>query len=490
MTMGSPARRTTVASFALALTIVASPGAQQALDRNVVPPPGETPVLHVPAWTTATLANGAELRVVERHNLPLVSFSITFLGGADQFETQSKRGIAAFTTAMMSEGTTTRDADALANAQQLLGSNIAIGIGSEDGTMSFQSTTAKFQPMLDILADVLEHPLFPAAALDRLRTQRLVALEQAKNDPGAMAARVFPRILYGPTHPYAWPTTPETVQAITRDDVVAFHKTYFLPGRALVTVVGDVTAASAKAAVDTALAGWTGGGTKPSFQYPSLPAPHPPTIYLVDRPGAAQSRFAIGNPGPPRSTPDYYALTVMNYILGAGANFQSRLNANIREEKGYSYGVTSSFRFGKGPGAFQAGGDIVSDKSDLALVEFMKELRGIEGARPITDKDLASAKQSLIQSLPGQFASIAGVNAAVTNIWSQNLPATYYQDYAAKISAVTQADLSRVAKQYIDLDHLTIVIVGDRAKIESGLKATNIAPVVVVDLDGNVVGGR
>jgi len=215
-----------------------------------------------------------------------------------------------------------------------------------------------------------------------------------------------------------------------------------------------------------------------------VPAAKPTTIFLVDKPGAAQSTFAIGNPGPPRSTADYFALQVMNTMLGG--MFQSRLNANIREDKGYSYGVNSSFAFGKGPGAFRAGGDIVSAKSDAALVEFMKELKGIEGARPVTDDELATAKDSLIQRLPSAFASVQGINGAITSLWVQGLPDDYYQQYRAKIAAITAADVLRVAKQYIDLDHLAIVIVGDKASIEAPLKATNIAPIVNVDLDGNV----
>jgi predicted Zn-dependent peptidase len=444
-------------------------------------------MLHVPAWSTSTLANGAELMVSERHELPLVSFAITFMGGADQFETAEHRGVAGFTAAMMSEGTTSRDGEALSSALQLLGTSVGVGVGGESGTVSFLSTKANFAPTIAILADMLEHPTFPTASLERLRAQRLVALTQAKTQPASMAARAFPRLLYGAAHPFGWATTEDTVKAITRDDVVAFHQAYFQPGRALVTVVGDVTAADVKAVVEKQLTAWTRAGAKPAFAYPAVPAAKPTTIYLVDKPGAAQSTFAIGNPGPPRSTPDYFAILVMNQILGSSANFASRLNLNIREQKGYSYGVRSSFGFGKGPGAFQAGGDIVSDKSAPALVEFMNELKGIQGDRPITDEELSTAKDALNQRVPGQFASVAGINGAITSLWSQDLPATFYQTYASKVSAVTKADLVRVAKQYIDLDHLVIVIVGDRASIEAPLKATNIAPVVVVDLDGKPV---
>ena len=401
--------------------------APQSFDRSRIPPPGNAPALRVPSWTKTTLANGAELIVSEKHDLPLVSFTITLQGGTLQAEAPSRRGVAGITASMMNEGTKNRDGEALSNALQLLGTSINVSVGGESGSISFQSTTGKFPQTLDILADMLVNPVFPAEALERLRAQRLVALTQAKDQPASIASRVFPRILYGAAHPFGQNVTDETLKAITRDDVIAFHKSYFQPARALVTVVGDVSPASAKASVEKALAAWPKGGEKPAFAYPSLPAAREPTIFLVDKPGAAQSTFAIGNPGPPRSTPDYYALQVMNTMLGG--MFQSRLNANIREEKGYSYGVSSSFAYGKGPGAFRTGGDIVSAKSDAALVEFMKELRGIRESRPITDEELATARDSLIQRLPGTFASVQSVNSAIVSIWTQGLPDDYYQQY-------------------------------------------------------------
>lgn len=456
---------------------------QQTLDRTKIPPPGKPAVLHVPTWTKATLANGAELMVSEKHDLPLVSFSITILGGAYQYEPADRRGLASITASMMSEGTKTRDGDALSNAMQLLGTTVGFAIGGESGSISFVSTSGKFAATLDILADMLLNPTFPPEALERLRAQRLVALTQAKAQPGSIASRVFPKVLYGTAHPFGQNVTEESYKTITRADVLAFHKAYFQPGRALIMVTGDVNPAGVKATVDKALAGWSAGGSKPSFSYPALPGRHPATIYLVDKPGAAQSTFAIGNPGPPRNTPDYYALQVMNTMLGG--LFQSRLNANIREEKGYSYGVNSSFAFGRGPGAFRTGGDVQSAKTDAALIEFMKELRGIAGSRPVTDEELATAKDALIQRLPGTFASVSAINGALTALWSQGLPDTYYQNYGKAIAAVTKEDVVRVARQYIDLDHLSIVIVGDRASIETPLKATGIAPVEVLDIEGN-----
>jgi zinc protease len=480
--MNAQIRRLSVIALVAAL-FSAGLGARQALDRSKIPPPGKAPELRVPKWTKTTLANGAALIVSEKHDLPLVSFSILFMGGADQYEPAATRGLAGIAASMLSEGTATRDGEALSNALQLLGTSITASVASESGAIGFVATTWKFQPTLDILADMLTHSTFPAPALERIRAQRLVALTAAKAQPGAIARRVFPKIVYGPAHPFGQLPTEETLKAITRDDVAAFAKNYFEPGRAAIVVVGDITPAGAKAAVEKALASWPAGGSQPSFAYPPLPPPHPTTIYLVDKPGAAQSTFAIGNPGPPRSTPDYYAIEVMNMLLGG--MFQSRLNANIREEKGLSYGVNSMFTFGRGPGPFRAGGDVISSKTDVALVEFMKELRGIQGSRPITDEEIQTSKASIVQSLPQMFGSVSSIGAAIGQLWLHGLPDDYYQQYGARADAVTKADMVRVAKQYIDLDHLSIVIVGDRATIEGPLKATGIAPIVVLDIEGN-----
>jgi len=484
--MNAATIRLTCTSLAAAMLVAALASAQPApIDRTKIPPAGKPPVLRVPTWTKTTLANGAELVVSEKHGLPLVSLSLSFLGGSAQFEPADKRGVASLTASMMSEGTKTRDGEALSSAMQLLGTTIGVGIGAESGNAGFVSTTGKFGASLDLMADVLLNSTFPADALERLRAQRLVALTQAKAQPGSVASRVFPRVLYGAAHPYGAMTTEASLKAITRDDVVAFAKTYFQPGRAVIVVTGDVNAAAVKAVIEKALAGWAAGGSKPAFTYPAVPEQRPTTIYLVDKPGAAQSTFAIGLPGPARSTADYYAIQVMNTMLGGF--FQSRLNANIREEKGYSYGVGTSFSFGRGPGAFRGGGDIISEKSDAALVEFMKELKGIQGARPVTDDELATAKDALVQRLPATFASVSSISGAITSLWTQGLSETYYQQYGAAVAAVTKADVVRVAKRYIDLDHLSIVIVGDRAGIEGSLKATGIAPIVVLDIEGNPV---
>lgn len=472
----------------LVLTSAANTPAQQALDRNKIPPPGKTPQLRVPAWTKTTLSNGATLVVSEQHNLPLVSFSITFVGGSNQYEPAHKRGLAAMTATMLNEGTKTKSGDQLSDALQLLGTSVNASIQGEQGVMGFVSTSGKFDATLAVLADMMLNPAFPADALERLRGRTLIGLAQAKDQPEQIGAATFAKILYGLEHPYGQRTTESTVKAITRDEIVAFHREYFKPGHAIITVVGDVKPPAVKAAIEKALKDWPKGGSMPTFDYPKVAARGPATIYLVDKPGAAQSIFALGLVGPARNTPDYFALQVLNHILGG--QFQSRLNANIREQHGYSYGVNSSFAFGKGPGPFRAGGAIVSGKTDAALIEFMKELRGIEGERPVTDEELKTSKEALIQGLPRTFGSVAATGSSITNLIVQGLPDDYYQSYAKHISAVTQEDLLRVAKQYIDLNHLAIVIVGDRASIEAPLKATGIAPITILNIEGNPLAGE
>jgi zinc protease len=474
---------------ALAALAPAVTGAQAtksvALDRAAIPMAGKTPELHVPSWSKLTLANGARLVVSERHGLPLVFVSINFIGGATSFEPADKSGLASFVSSMMLEGTATRTGDQLAEAMQNLGANINVSIGPEVGTMGVFVMRDKLEPMLGILQDVLLRPSFPESALERLRGRTLINLQQAKDRTASIAGVVFPKLLYTTEEPYGRSMTEATAKSITRADLVKFHDDYFKPGRAEITVVGDITPAEAKRVLDKSLAAWPAGGEKPSFEYPTPPAPKATTIFLVDKPGAAQSTFTIGEVGPPRSTPDYYALRILNSFFGE--LFQSRLNANIREQKGYSYGVSSRFAFGRGPGAFRAGGDIVTAKSDSALIEFMKELRGIRGERPITDDEMEAAKNALIQSLPAQFASVGSVSGAIAQIYTQDLPEDYYQGFVTKVNAVTKDDVLRVAQKYIDPQHLAIVIVGDKAKIEGPLAATKIAPIVYLDLNGDPI---
>ncbi len=456
-----------------------------ALDRTVQPAAAKAPETKIPSWTKARLANGAELIVSVKRGLPLVSVSLSFIGGAAQFEDPAKLGTATLTGQMMTEGTATRTGDQLADAQQMLGTSISVNIGRESGSIGFTALSNKLDPALELMADILLNPSFPADALVRRRGQMIVQLTQAKDQPNTIASNVFSKVLYGDAHPYGRVTTEVTVNAVTRDDIVALHRGYFQPGRAIVTVVGDVDATNVRASFEKAFSNWQSGGDRPSFAYPATPTQKTTAIYLVDKPKSAQSVFSIGAPGPARDTPDYYAITVMNHVLGG--LFQSRLNHLIREVKGYSYGVGSGFAFGRGPGAFRAGGDIVTAKTDSALIDFMNELKGVQGGKPFSADEVIQGKESLIQSLPSRFDYVNGVSSAISSVYVQGLPENYWQEYARNIAAVTSEDLVRVAKKYLDLDRINILIVGDRATIEEPLRKTGIAPIVLLDIEGKPV---
>jgi zinc protease len=464
----------------------AAQAGKSSFDRTVIPKAGADPVAKIPRWTTSKLSNGAELIVIERHTLPLVFFDMRFVGGSSQLEPADKPGLGSITASMMTEGTTVRSADDISNALQLLGTAVQFFIASENGGVQFRSLKDKFEPTLDIVAEELLHPAFPAPALDRLKQRNIINLRLNMDRTSGIAGAVYPKLLYTTAHPYGRTPTEASYAAITRDDVVAFHKAFFQPSRAVIVVAGDITPADARKKVEKAFAAWPAGGSPATFAYPAPPAPKPTTVYIVDKPNAAQSTFSIGLVGPPRGTPDYYALRVMNNLFGE--QFQSRINANIREDKGWSYGVGSNFAYGRGPGQFRAGGEIQTDKTDSALVEFMKEIRGIRGERPVTAEELATAKAALIQSLPRSLASLAGVSGMVDEIYLNGLPQDYWTEFQKRINAVTVADVERVARQYIDADHLTILIVGDRSKIEAPVRATGVAPVVVLDSQGNPVG--
>jgi zinc protease len=472
--------------FAAASSLDAQQPLKSTFDRTVVPKPAADPTIKIPAWTKMTLSNGAQLYVVERHSLPLVQFVMSFVGGSNQFEPADKTGVGSLTASMMTEGTTLRSGDDISNALQMLGTSVGFGISGEGGQVYFRSLKDKFDATLEIMAEELLKPAFPEAALDRLKQRTLVTIRQNMDRTSEIGLIVYPKLLYTLDHPYGRNMVEETLNRVTRDDIVAFHKAFYQPSRAFITVVGDITPAEAKAKVEKALAGWTGGGSPVTFSYPTPPPPKPTTIYIVDKPGAAQSSFLLGLVGPPRNTPDYFALRVLNNLFGE--QFQSRLNANIREAKGWSYGVSSGFSYGRGPGQFKATGDIQTNKTDSALVEFMKEIQGVRGGKPVTAEELASAKASLIASLPDQLSTIGGITNTVNTIYSNGLPEDYWTQYQTGIKAVTAADVQRVANKYLDADHLTILIVGDRAKIEAPVRATNIAPVVILDAKGNPIG--
>ena len=478
--------------FALAMTAVASGSlaAQQtapkptakasSLDRTKRPTVGAAPIFKVPTWSVDTLSNGVRLIVVEKHALPLVSLSIHFDGGTDQLGT--KAGVAQFVGSMLREGTASRTADQLNNDLALLGNQVSFGVGNESGVAGFSSSlTRTFNQTLDIMLDMMLHSTFPAPPLERLRTQALSGYLRGQDVVGVIASQVTPKLLYGEL-PYGRVVNDDDLKAVTRDDVAMLAKQFFVPANATAYVVGDITRAEAKVKLEKAFTVWPKSGAKLAVQYSEAPAPGLTTIYLVDMPNKPQSQLVLARTGAPEYSPDMPTVDVMNAIMGG--MFQSRLNANIREARGYSYGFGSRMSWQKGPGSLRAQGAVTREKTDSSLLEAMKEIRGMTGAIPITTDELTAAKNSLTLSLPSRIQSIDGIASVVSRIVDNDLPKDWWAQYIAGVNATSAADVSTAAKRYMDPDHLAIVIVGDASMIEAAVRATGIAPVVKLDKAG------
>jgi zinc protease len=475
-----------IRSIAL-LLVVASPVAlaaqgDVALDRGKAPPIGPTPAFKVPAWTVDVLSNGVRLVVVEKHDLPIVSLSLQFEGGTNQLGT--KPGVSSFLGAMMREGTATRTADQLNDDLALLGTNVGLGVGAESGVASFSSLARTFDKTIDIMMDMMLHSTFPAPALERLRTQSLAAYTRNQDVVGTIAAQITPKLLYG-DQPYGRVTNDADLKAVTRDDVANLAKQFFVPANATVYIVGDMTRAEAKLKLERAFKAWPAGGTKIAINYPAAPAAKPTQIYLVDMPNKPQSQIVLARTVPPQFSPDMAKLDVMDAILGG--LFQSRLNLNIREVHGYSYGFNSRVSWLKGPGAALAQGAVTREKTDSSLIQAMKEIRGMTGSVPATNDELTAAKNSLTLSLPSRVQSNAGILNVVSQIVQNTLPNDWWSRYIAQVNATTAADVAAVSAKYMDPDHLSIVIVGDGAKIGAAVRATGIAPVVALDKTGRPI---
>ena len=457
--------------------------AQGTFDRSKPPELGPPPKLSLPPITTRRLPNGLRLMIVEQHELPLADF-VLLVGSGSTADPASKPGIANLVSAMLREGTTTRKSLEIADQIAFLGIRLFPTSSWESSTLSLHTPTAQLDSALALFADVALHPSFPANEFERVRKTQLTELLQVRDQGAAIASIVFPAIIYGSAHPYGAPAqgTEASVKALTTGDLQSYYQANFRPNNATLIVVGDVTPAQVEQKINALFGGWQRADI-PQINYSEPPKSATTTIYLIDKPGAAQSSFRIGAVGVPRSTQDYFALTVMNTILGG--SFTSRLNQNLRETRGYTYGAGSRFDMRRAAGPFLASAEIVTAKSDSALLEFMKELNGIRQLVP--PAELSRAKRYLQLQLPGNFETTQQIAAAMVPVALFGLPLDYYNNYVQNIEGVTQADVARVAQQYINPGSLAVVIVGDRKTIEAALKATNVGPIAIRDISGQPI---
>jgi predicted Zn-dependent peptidase len=447
-------------------------------DLTKPPTLGPPPSLNPPQITTRELANGLKIVVVEQHELPLADALLQIRTGGES-DPPGKTGTAALVAAMLSEGTTTRSSLQIADQAAYLGVELRATSSWEQSTVSLHTPTAQLDSALALFADVALRPSFPTADLERVRKVRLTALQQLRDRGPSIADRAFASAVFGEQHPYGRPLagTEGSVASISRDEVQRFYSTYFRPNNATLLIVGDVRPNDVERRARELFGAW-GKGTVAAPVTSTAGAAKGTTVVLVDKPGAAQSSFRLGGIGAPRTTSDYFALEVMNTVLGGA--FTSRLNQNLRETHGYSYGAGSGFGLRRSAGPFVASAEIVTAKTDSALIEFTKELRAIRDTVPA--EELSKAKRYLQLGLPGNFETTTGIAGEFLPLLAYGIPLDFYATAVERYGAVTQADVQRVARQYVDPDKLTIVIVGDRKTIEPGIRALKPGEIIVRDV--------
>jgi zinc protease len=432
---------------------------------------------------SATLSNGLTLILNERRGLPVVSANLVLKTGSDANPVE-KAGLANFVAAMLDEGTATRGALQIADEVSRLGATLNTASSMDATTISARSLTKNFPATLGLLADVALQPSFPADEIERQRSQRLGQLVQQRDNPAQVAAQVMAAALYGPRHPYGYTEigTEASMKAANRDEMLAFWRQNFVPNNAALVVAGDISMAELRALADKAFGGWARG----TPARPALGAPDTTSarVVIVDMPGTPQTQLRVASIGAARSSPDFRPLQVMNNALGG--LFSSRINMNLREQHGYSYGTYSQFVFRRSPGPFAVAGGVRTDATAASVSEVFKEIAGML-EKPMTQEELQKSKDSLANSIPAAFETSQNAVNSFSNIFVYDLGLDYYTRYAQQVNAVTAAQALDVAKRYIVPDRLVVIAVGDRKAIEDDLRKLNLGSVEIRDAEGRPV---
>lgn len=416
---------------------------------------------------------------MERHELPLVSARLLLPGGASAHPT-AQAGLAGFVADMLDEGTSDRTALEISEAVDDLGATLSTTAGYDVSAVSLNTLRPHLARALELMADVVRDPAFRAEDLERVRRDRLGRILQRTVQPAALADEAFSRVLYGADHPYGAPLlgTDASLRGLTRDDVVAFHRARYAPAQATLVVVGDVTREDLDGLLAESFDGWTGAGVDPA----PLPAPRGVaagrTVFLVDKPGAAQSEVRIGRVGLARDADRYVPAQVANTVLGG--SFTSRLNANLREDKGYTYGAGSYFDTRRQAGPFEAGAAVATAVTADAVAEFLSEMERM-GAEPLPAAELERARNYLALRLPQRFETVDDVVARLSELAVYDVPLDFWEGYVDAVQRVDAATVRTLATDLMDPTGVVIVVAGDRALVEGPLGALDIGPVRVLD---------
>lgn len=438
---------------------------------------GPTPSLALPAPVRHTLQNGLTVIYVPRRDLPIVNATLVTRGGLSD-DPASLPGLAAFTAEMLDEGAAGSDALQLAEAIEQLGASLSASAAWDAAQVNLQVLRGRLPEALTLMADVVTRPDFPEREVSRVRDERLTDLARARDETRIIAGNAFASLVYGSDHPYGRVSTTETTRRIDRRALADFHRQFYRPGNSTLILVGDVDAAL-HPEVERIFGAWRGAAVAAAAA-PVMPENGPTRIYLIDKPGAAQSEIRIGHPAVARDNPDFYSLAVLNTLLGG--SFTSRLMQNLRETHGYTYGAGSSFSMRRGAGPFTASSAVVTVKTDSAVIEFFRELNRIRDEAVPAD-ELERAKRYIALGLPQSFETTGQIAARTAELVIYGLPLDYYDSYVQRVMAVTAEDVQRVAREYVRPDRSAVVVVGDRQTIEAGLRNLPVGAVEIRALD-------
>jgi zinc protease len=444
------------------------------IDRARLPALGADPTLRFPEIRRRTLDNGLRVWTVEHHAVPLVSFLALLPIGASA-DPQARPGLAAITSDMLDEGCGDLDALELHDALGRIGGHLDSEIGSDATILTLSSLTRYADRASALLADMIIRPRLDTVDFQRVRELRLNRLIQLRDLAPALADRAFTRLLYG-EHPYGHMPlgTEASLQSVTLDEVSRFHRTMFTPSRMTVVAAGDATHDALAATVESAFGNWRPLAEARQIDATNWPLPPVPEhrLAILHRPAAAQSELRIGHIGVPRQTPDYHVLLVLNVVLGG--QFVSRINMNLREDKGYTYGARTSFDFRRAAGPFVLNASVQSEVTVDAIVEALEEIHAIRGPRPVTAAELHAGRAGLTRGYPRNFETAEQISRGAAQLALYDLPDDYFSTFVPKVLAVDESAVTRAAEQYIDPSRLLTVIVGDRDKVAAALPRLNL----------------
>ncbi len=448
-------------------------------DRSAPPKPGPPPALKLPAIQKRTLSNGLPVWIVELHDVPVVHVTLAVKAGSGD-DPAGNFGVGNLAAEMLDEGAGARDALQIADGIDHLGASLSTSSTFDATFVELHVPVARLGEALPITADVALRPTFPESELQRVREELLTSILQAQDNPAALVQFAFPRLVFGAQHRYGTMSfgTATSLKGFTVADLRQFHARHYVPSNATLIVTGDVTAASVVPQLESAFGAWKGAAPARS-PVPTAAQLTARTVYLIDKPGAPQAQIRIGWVGVPRSTQEYFALRVLNTVLGGA--FTSRLNQNLREQHGYAYGASSAFDMRGSAGPFFAAAGVQTDKTAEAVKEFFKELEAIR--TPIPADELEKAKNYIALRLPQNFETTESMAGSLAQMFVYGLPADYYATFTDRIRAIASADAQRAAERYLQPDKFAVVVVGDLKVIEPGIRALNLGPVRTVAIE-------